>query len=210
MKPVKTLLKAVLPSGFALLACHAGQKSTLPPCPIVRAGQETITSMHEAIRCKVMVRIQELRTKVERWQGTICPNIFKKLKLNIVRSGKCVVLWNGADGLEVKENDRRRYTVNLEQFTCSCKYWQLLGLPCCHAISAIYSCSRKLDDYIAPCFSITEYRKIYEHCLQPVEGQERWPVSDMPRPHPPAYVGCLEGPKLRGQGRWMKHQKEQK
>ena len=85
--------------------------------------------------------------------------------------------------------------MNLEQFTCSCKYWQLLGLPCCHAISAIYSCSRKLDDYIAPCFSITEYRKIYEHCLQPVEGQERWPVSDMPRPHPPAYVRIPGRPK---------------
>jgi len=92
MKPDKTLVKAVLPSGFALLARHAGQKSTLPPCPVVSAGHETITSMHEAIRCKVMVRIQEQRTKVERWQGIIYPNIFKKLKLNIVRSGKCFAM----------------------------------------------------------------------------------------------------------------------
>jgi len=43
MKPVKTLLKAILPSGFALLARHARQKSMLPPCPVVRAGKEGLS-----------------------------------------------------------------------------------------------------------------------------------------------------------------------
>lgn len=61
-----------------------------------------------------MVRIQENRTKAEKWQGRICPNIFKKLKLNIQRSGKCYVLWNGQDGFEVKEKEKKRFTVNLE------------------------------------------------------------------------------------------------
>ena len=145
-----------------------------------------VISMNEIIRCKVMVRIQENRTKAEKWQATICPNIFKKL--NIERSGKCYVLWNGQDGFEVKEKDKMRFTVNLAQRTCSCRYWQLSGLPCCHAISAIYKSSKKLDDFIDPCYSITEYLKTYQFCLQPVEGQESWPVSKMPRPYPPAYV----------------------
>ena len=147
-----------------------------------------VISMNEIIRCKVMVRIQENRTKAEKWQGTICPNIFKKLKLNIERSGKCYVLWNGQDGFEVKEKDKMKFTVNLAQRTCSCRYWQLSGLPCCHAINAIYKSSKKLDDFIDPCYSITEYLKTYQFCLQPVEGQESWPVSKMPRPYPPAYV----------------------
>lgn len=147
-----------------------------------------VISMNEIIRRKVMVRIQENRTKAEKWQGTICPNVFKKLKLNIERSGQCHVLWNGQDGFEVKEKDKMRFTVNLDQMTCSCRYWQLSGLPCCHAISAIYMASRSLNDFIHPCFSISEYMKTYRFCLQPVEGQESWPISDMPRPYPPAYV----------------------
>lgn len=69
-----------------------------------------------------------------------------------------------------------------------CKSPTEKGLPCCHAISAIYKSSKKLDDFIDPCYSITEYIKTYQFCLQPVEGQESWPISDMPRPHPPAYV----------------------
>jgi hypothetical protein len=147
-----------------------------------------VISMNEAIRKKLMVRIQENRTKVQKWTGTICPNVFRKLKLNIERSGCCMVLWNGADGFEVQEKEDRKYVVNLQQRTCTCRYWQLSGLPCCHAISCIYKASQKLDEYIAPCYSIGHYLKIYEHVLQPIEGPANWPISNMPRPDPPAFV----------------------
>jgi hypothetical protein len=105
-----------------------------------------------------MVRIQENRAKAEKWQGTICPNIFKKLTLNILRSRKCYVLWNGEDGFEVTENNKWRHTVNLDLRTCSCIYWQLSGLPSYHVISAIYKASKALNDFIAPYFTISEYK----------------------------------------------------
>ena len=147
-----------------------------------------IISMNETIRAKVMVRIQQNRAKAEKWTGTICPNVFKKLKLNIDRSAGCYVLWNGENGFEVKEKDKMKWTVNLDKRTCSCRYWQLSGLPCAHAINAIYTSSKSLDEYIDPCYSISQYMKTYQFCLQPVEGEHSWPVSDMPRPDPPAYV----------------------
>jgi hypothetical protein len=124
---------------------------------IIDARFLPVISMNEAIRRKVMVKIQENRAKAEKWKGTICPNIFKKLKMNIVRSGNCYVLWNGQDGFEVQEKEHRRYTVNLQERTCTCRYWQISGLPCCHAISSIYMASKQLDDFIAPCFKISEY-----------------------------------------------------
>ncbi|WVZ77076.1 LOW QUALITY PROTEIN: hypothetical protein U9M48_024978 [Paspalum notatum var. saurae] len=124
-----------------------------------------VISMNEAIRRKIMVSIQKNRAKAEKWTGTICPNIFRKLKINIERSRNC---YNGKDGFEVTEKEDNRYTVNLEQRVCTCRYWQLAGLPCCHAISCIYMSSRQLDDYIALCFSISEYMKTYDHVLQPV------------------------------------------
>lgn len=154
---------------------------------IMKARFFPVITTNEIIRKKVMVRIQENRDKSNSWPGTICPNVFKKLKLNIKRSGLCQVLWNGKEGFEVQEGVHRRYTVNLEAWKCSCRYWELVGLPCPHAISAIYTCGKKLDDYIAPCYSISEYNKIYDHVLQPVEGKENWPVADMPKPHPPPH-----------------------
>ena len=52
---------------------------------IMRARFYPVITSHEIIRKKVMARIQENRAKPEKWSGKICPNIFKKLPLNIKR-----------------------------------------------------------------------------------------------------------------------------
>lgn len=83
------------------------------------------------------------------------------------------------------EGQHRRFTVNLERFTCTCRYWDLSGLPCCHAISAIYRVGKELDDFIAPCYRIDVYDQVYNHVLEPVEGKESWPLAPNPRPFPP-------------------------
>jgi hypothetical protein len=107
------------------------------------------------------------------------------------------VLWNGKDGFEVKllTGSRRQYTVSLEKRTCSCGYFQLAGLPCSHAITAIYKCGKAVEDFIAPCYSVEVFKKKYEHCLQPVEGEEMWPTSTNPRPQALGYVRMPDRPK---------------
>jgi hypothetical protein len=162
---------------------------------IMEARFYPVISMCEHIRKKLMVRIQENRARAANWTGTICPNVFKKLKMNIEWSGRCYVLWNGEDGFEVQEREDRKYIVNLKNKECTCRYWQLSRLPCCHAISCIYKASLKLDDFIAPCYSKEAYMMTYQHVLQPVQGPENWPTSDMPRPLPPAFVKMPGRPK---------------
>lgn len=153
-------------------------------------------SMLEVVRRKVMIKFQENRGKANKWQGIVCPNIFKKLKMNIERSSQCNVFWNGKDGFEVKEKERRRYTINLQNMTCSCRYWQLSGLPCCHALSAICKSGHATNGFIAQGYSIEEYKKTYDHCMEPLEGEERWPTSDHhPKPSPPGYVKMTGRPK---------------
>jgi hypothetical protein len=84
---------------------------------IIESRFYPIISMLEKIRCKIFVRIQENREKAEKWHGTICPNIFKKLKISIKMTQFCEVLWNGKEGFEVKHvsGRGRKYTVNLEK-----------------------------------------------------------------------------------------------
>jgi hypothetical protein len=93
-------------------------------------------------------------------------------------------VYNGQDAYEVTYKEHK-FTVNLDNKTCSCKYWQLSGLPCPHAISVIHWKSSCLDDFLANCYSIDDYRKIYDYCMQPVEGMHCWPMSDRPRPRAP-------------------------
>ena len=71
----------------------------------------------------------------------------------------------------------------------------MAGLPCCHAISAIYKSGRRIEDFIDKCYSVEQFKKIYEHCLEPVEGEERWPISQNPRPQAPGYVSMPGRPR---------------
>uniref|UniRef100_A0A8R7R5Z4 SWIM-type domain-containing protein n=1 Tax=Triticum urartu TaxID=4572 RepID=A0A8R7R5Z4_TRIUA len=156
---------------------------------IVQARYMPIITMLEAIQCKVMVRIQDMRTQLDKWAAsvTICPNITKKLKKSINQSSYCHAIWNGNDSYEVKLREHR-FTVKLEERTCTYRYWKLSGLPCSHAIACIYYHTNSLDDYIAKCYHVKEFRKTYEHCLQPVEGMSAWPISDRPRPVAPGHI----------------------
>ncbi|KAK1682352.1 hypothetical protein QYE76_043200 [Lolium multiflorum] len=67
---------------------------------IVDARFFPVISMFEAIRRKVMVRIQEQRNKSDGWPGPICPNINKKLNTYIKLSENCSAICNGEDKYE--------------------------------------------------------------------------------------------------------------
>lgn len=60
-----------------------------------------IITMLEMIRRKVMARIQENSTKVDRWPTMIWPNILKKLNVYITQFGFCHAISNGNDKYEV-------------------------------------------------------------------------------------------------------------
>jgi len=151
---------------------------------IVEPRHFPIISLLESIRCKVMIRIQEMATKATRWQQVICPNILKKVKAMAKSSAYCHAISCGRDQYEVQHNDHK-WTVDLEKKTCSCRYWQLSGLPCPHAISCIYYKTNTLDDYIVKCYHVEAFEKTYAHFLQPVEGMQNWHTSERPKPLPP-------------------------
>ena len=161
---------------------------------IIEARFFPIITMLETIRRKVMVRIQQMRAKSETWTGPICPNILKKLNALIKLSGVCHAICNGEDKFEVKHWNNR-FTVDLQKRECSCRYWQLAGLPCPHAISSIFFKTNSLDEYIAPCYHVTQFKNTYSHCLNPVEGMQSWPESDMPTLRAPGYVKMPGRPK---------------
>jgi hypothetical protein len=160
---------------------------------IVDIRAHPILSMLEGIRTKVYVRIQQNRAKSAKWNSRICPNIMKKLNKYINLAQNCTAIWNGKDGYEVRDKNRR-YTVDISARTCSCRYWQLSAIPCHHAITTIYLSSLQLEDYIADCYSVVEYNKIYDHCMLPMEGMGQWP-TDPRQPQPPAYVKMPERPR---------------
>ncbi|KAG5598442.1 hypothetical protein H5410_029812 [Solanum commersonii] len=93
------------------------------------------------------------------------------LQENIDRSVNCNIEFNGVDGFEAKEGPFQ-HSVDL-------------GIPCAHAVAAIYFKKCKPLDYIDNCYSKATYLRTYANVLQPVTNMEMWPVSTNPTVAPP-------------------------
>ncbi|KAE8793274.1 hypothetical protein D1007_32114 [Hordeum vulgare] len=104
-------------------------------------------------RC-LLARIQEQREKGARFPEKNMPKHIEEGEEQHNKDTVHEVLWNGKDGFEVKllTGRIRQYRVSLDNWTCSCGYFHLAGLPCSHAVAAIYKCGKKVEDFIAPCY----------------------------------------------------------
>uniref|UniRef100_A0A0D3HJ47 Uncharacterized protein n=1 Tax=Oryza barthii TaxID=65489 RepID=A0A0D3HJ47_9ORYZ len=55
-----------------------------------------------------------------------------------------------------------------------------------------FSCK---NGYISDCYSVTEFKKTYSHCLEPLEGMNNWPYDDRQPLNAPGYIKMLGRPR---------------
>ena len=91
-----------------------------------------------------------------------------------------VNLWQVTSG-------QQTHAVNLELETCGCRKWDLSGIPCNHAISAINKAKRKSEDYVSKFFKKDFYAAAYEPMIFPVPGEHDWTRTPGPDIEPPAF-----------------------
>ncbi|CAH9060241.1 unnamed protein product [Cuscuta epithymum] len=151
---------------------------------IVKARSKPIIPMLEAIRLATMKRIAKKVGFGSKWVGNHGPRIMKKLNSNITQSMGWKVVFNGDDGYEVKRG-RHQYKVRLEGRICSCRAWELSGIPCPHAICAIFDRGGDSEEYIHECYSKAVYTTVYSHHLEPMNGELLWENTQLNDIAPP-------------------------
>ena len=73
-----------------------------------------------------------------------------------------------------------KYVVDLVKKTCNCRYWDLNGIPCKHAIIVIYTNIETPEAYTHPCYHKETYMEIYKDVLPPMPGQSEWAETGQP------------------------------
>ena len=101
---------------------------------ILEAREMHLRSMIDKIKTQLMVRFYNKRKEAENWPGSICPKIRKRVEKNIELSATCMVSGAG-DGIFQVDNKNRTYIVDIKEESCTCKRWDLSGVPCHHAIA---------------------------------------------------------------------------
>ena len=71
------------------------------------------------------------------------------------------------------------YAADLRAKTCSCRRWDLCGIPCPHAISAIFQWNENIEDYVDNFYKKEAYLKTYGPIIAPVPSMNQWVRSGL-------------------------------
>ncbi|GJX59570.1 putative reverse transcriptase domain-containing protein [Tanacetum coccineum] len=141
---------------------------------IKNARRKPINGMLEDIRSYVMTRNYTLRKECEDWKSEICPNIRKVLDLHKKIQRKWGLSPSGGHQFEVRQWNLEAFCVDLEKRECSCRQWQLTGVPCPHSITYMYFINTNPDDYVSESFKASTYKSIHKFNIFPVGGMNMW------------------------------------
>nr|XP_045086124.1 uncharacterized protein LOC123494393 [Aegilops tauschii subsp. strangulata] len=141
---------------------------------ILDARDMPILTMFEKIRCQLMNRIYtKMKEAINKWTGMMCPKISKKLQKLVDFAKSCTAYPSGSKVFQVTGHDHT-YRVELGTCTCTCRRWQLTGIPCSHGVAAARRERIKPETMVDDCYNLKFYVKAYGHSICPVRDKKFW------------------------------------
>ncbi|KAL5142652.1 hypothetical protein HKD37_09G025794 [Glycine soja] len=146
-----------------------------------------IITMLEEIRSYIMRTMAARKVKLSGKPGPLCPVQYKRLEKEIHFANQWTPIWCGDNmGLRYEVHMwGNKVEVNLAEWTCTCRVWQLTGMLCRHAIATITHKGGKPGDMCHEWLSIEAYNKTYQHFIEPVQGPQYWTQTQYAHPVPP-------------------------
>ncbi|KAH0709001.1 hypothetical protein KY284_010428 [Solanum tuberosum] len=144
----------------------------------------------------VMNMLRKHEAEVKSWKNEFSPHAMHLFNDYRVIAQRCKVEFNGGCGYEVTEGVDR-HTINIELKICSCRVWDLSGIPCPHAIKAFI---HKKIDHIAEIhwwYSKEAYLMVYKHKIEPVRGEIFWKMEPHHAMEPPTLAKMVGRPKMK-------------
>ncbi|KAL0430836.1 UNVERIFIED_CONTAM: hypothetical protein Sradi_0709600 [Sesamum radiatum] len=178
---------------------------------IMDARDKPILTMLEWIREYLMRRLQENRDKAARkWTDGLCPKIQKILQKQVEKIGDCIPIKANDRHYQISCYDGAQFSVDLDRRTCTCRHWQLSGIPCKHACSAIVNQNLKPEDMVHAYYNVEIYKAVYEPAILPISGELLWTETCFIPPLPPNFEGDLGDLLVQGEGSLMSNKRRQK
>jgi hypothetical protein len=167
---------------------------------IIHARDKPIITMLEMIRKKLMRRYQKKRQGIREYVREWCLKILAKLDQCGKDAAECTSTYAG-DGIYEVLCSYGTFVVSLTDRVCGCRQWDMTGIPCPHAISAILYHSAKPEQYLHPYYSVENYKMAYDPMIYPVPSEDQWVRTGQDEVHPPVIRATPGRPKkLRRRG----------
>ncbi|XP_065876876.1 uncharacterized protein [Euphorbia lathyris] len=151
---------------------------------ILEQRSRPILRMLEELRLKVMERLMDHEKMLDSWTTEYSPTSLDVYRANDEISRFCRIGFNRDKGYEVTEGVDKHCVV-LSERKCTCREWQLSGIPCPHAICALNHVEIDPLTIIDKFYHKSMYQNTYKHKLQPVRDRRFWRCDDFEPIEPP-------------------------
>ncbi|KAG5606484.1 hypothetical protein H5410_027976 [Solanum commersonii] len=98
----------------------------------------------------------------------------------------CQVRLNGQFGYKILDG-HYRHIIDIRKKTCTCRTWQLRGIPCQHDVFAYQHAGQDPEDHVVHWYKKDTFMKAYNYFIQPIPNMKMWPhtsdiVIESPKP----------------------------
>ncbi|MED6126827.1 hypothetical protein PIB30_116841 [Stylosanthes scabra] len=149
-------------------------------------GKPTITMLEE-VRTYIMRFMARNKKSFSGYIGRVAPRQLSRLEREKEESSKWTPTLAGDDDMNIYEVEKHptKVTVDLGNQECTCRFWQLTGLPCRHACAALAHRGRRPEEQIHNWLGMQAYNTAYRQNINPVPSKEFWEkVTDILFFHP--------------------------
>lgn len=138
---------------------------------VSEADELPITQMVDVLRGKMMELIYTRRVDSDHWSTSLTPLMEEKLQKESLKVQSPQVSLSHGSTFEVHGESVEM--VDIDHWNCSCKEWQLTGLPCYHAIAVLECLGRSPYEFCSRFFTTECYRLAYAESINPVPNIEK-------------------------------------
>ncbi|XP_058749183.1 uncharacterized protein LOC131622170 [Vicia villosa] len=155
---------------------------------ILSVRDKPILTMCEWIRLYLINRCSASSAKLKKWPHKVMPIPRKRLDKEVMLSGHWLPTWAMEETFEVNHSyNGQKFVVDIAKRSCTCNFWELVGIPCRHAIAALSFRQQNPEDFVDSCYHRDKYAICYSFAISPINGEEMWPEVEADPIMPPMY-----------------------
>lgn len=129
--------------------------------------EPSVLQIIDMIRCKIMELIYKRHESINSWtHAMLTPSMSRRIEEELSKTRISNVICRTGSIFDVK--DEFVNVVNMETWECTCRRWQVSGLPCSHALAVIERSGWCIYDFCSKYFTVECYRRTYMISINPI------------------------------------------
>jgi len=147
---------------------------------ILDGRDKPIITALEYIRDYLMRRIVNVLEVIDKTEGPLTLTAKTQFDKIMKDATNYIVTWNGGDKYQVA-GPFDQVVVDINQKTCTCRRWEITGMPCRHGVAAIWKAQVGTpESFVDPVHKLETWKKVYNFKVFPLPGKSEWPKSQIP------------------------------